>query len=346
MKKSFERLLDLYDYEFPQDLIAQEPVFPRDSAKLLVYDKQKNKAAYDTFKNLAKYLPQKAVLVFNETKVIPARLAAKKETGGKVNILYLSAEGKELKVMADRKLPAGGKIFLSDSVFFTVSGQKEKYYFLRPSFSVKKLYGVLEKYGAAPLPPYIKHSPLTKKQLKEKYQAVFARHKGSVAAPTASLHFTGRSMRSLRKSGFDVCFVTLHVNLGTFAPLEEKNIKEKKLHKEFYQIDKKTADFLNRAKKEGRPIIGVGTTAVRALESAARFSGKIDNLSGITDIFIEEGYKSKFTDGIVTNFHVPRSSLLMLVSAFAGRKRLLKLYRQAIQRKFRLFSFGDGMLIV
>lgn len=341
----FEKLLNLYDYEFPADLIAQEPVSPRDSARLLAYDRKKDKISLGTFTDLAGYLPKNAVLVFNETKVIPAKFEVKKNTGGKARLIYLAAEGGLIKVMADRKLSVGTNIFVSKKIWFFVAKQKEKYYFLKASFPLAKVSAVLEKYGQAPLPPYIKHSPLGKKELREKYQTVFARRLGSVAAPTASLHFTKRLLARIKKSGLDIKFVTLHVNLGTFAPLEEKNIRENKLHEEFYSIDKKTAVFLNKAKKSGRPIIAVGTTTVRTLESAAGDRGMLEKNSGKTSIFIRDNYRFKFTDGIITNFHVPRSSLLMMVSAFVGRKKLFEIYRKAINKKFRLFSFGDGMCI-
>jgi len=348
-----QKILSAYNYQFSSKLIAQKPASPRDNARLLVYDRKKDKICYDKFFDLTKYLPKNAVLVFNETKVIPAKFEVRKETGGKARLIYLAADKNLVKVMADRKLEVGANIFLTKKIFFTVKKQEGKYYFLKPSFcgersrtiSFKNLQEVLKKYGQAPLPPYIKHSPLTRKELKEKYQAIFARREGSVAAPTASLHFTKRLMGKIKKKECDIKFITLHVNLGTFAPLEEKNIKEKKLHEEFYKIDRKTADFLNQAKKEDRPIIGVGTTAVRALESAANDKKILKKLSGVTDIFIRENYKFKFIDGIITNFHVPRSSLLMLVAAFAGRKKLLALYQKAINKKFRLFSFGDGMMI-
>lgn len=377
---SLEDILSLYDYKFPKKLIAEEPASPRDVANLLVYSRKENKVFYDTFMNLPKYLPphqkdlfikmgisgvksrrvlpkitgadswcgglsKKAVLVFNETKVIPARLTAHKKTGGRVKLLYLSREGGFLKVMADRKIAIGSKLYLTPRLFFIIEKQEEKYYFLKFSFPIEDVYKILDKYGEAPLPPYIKQSSLSKKEIKEKYQTVFAKVKGSVAAPTASLHFTGRLMKKIKSSGFDIKFITLHVNLGTFAPLTENNLKEGKLHKEYYEIDKGTAKFLNKAKAEGRPIIAVGTTVARTLESATDEKGILSKLSGTTEIFIKDDYKFKFIDGIVTNFHVPRSSLLMLVSAFTGREKLLELYRKAIRKKFRLFSFGDGMMI-
>lgn len=345
MDTELKKLLDLYDYDLSEDLIAQEPASPRDAAKLLAYSKKENNISYNTFKNLAKYLPEKAVLVFNETKVLPARLILQKETGGRVKILYISKEGTSLRVMADRKLTLDAQLQLTPKIYFTVCGKDDKYYLLKPSFDISKIFDILEKYGKIPIPPYIKHSPLSEKDLKKKYQTVFARSKGSVAAPTAALHFTDRLITRIKRSGCEVKFVTLHVNLGTFAPLTKEHVRSMRLHEEYYEIDKKTAEFLNKARRAGRPIIAVGTTVVRTLESASIRKSGLKKLSGTTDLFIREGYEFKFVDGIITNFHVPRSSLLMLVAAFVGREKLFELYQKAIDKKFKFFSFGDGMII-
>lgn len=342
---NFNKLLNKYDYQISPALIAQKPASPRDSARLLIYDKKSGRTRFSTFAKIAEYLPKNSVLVFNQTKVVPARLTVKKETGGKAEILYIKTVGSFIEVIADRRLIIGSKISVAPKVNFIVANQKEKYYRLKPSFPVNRLFDVLERYGQVPLPPYIKHTPLSQADLKEKYQSVFAREKGSIAAPTASLHFTRRLIENIKKSGIEVRFVTLHVNLGTFAPLTESNIKTGRLHKEYYEIDKKTTDFLNKYKKRGAPIIGVGTTVVRALESASDRNGHLINLSGATDLFIKDGYKFKFVDGIVTNFHVPKSSLMMLCASFTGREEIIELYRQAAKKKFKFFSFGDGMLI-
>lgn len=342
MKSPFEH----YNYSFPKSLIAQSPASPRDSSRLLVYNRKTGKIFYDIFRNLSKYLPKNAVLVFNETKVIPARLILQKETGGKVKILYLETEGKEIKVLSNKRLKINSILSLRGPRHtFKITGETEKGFLLTPQFPISKMPAILEKYGETPIPPYIKNSPLTEKELKEKYQTVFAKYKGSVAAPTASLHFTKALLNKIKKSGVDVKFVTLHVNLGTFAPLTPENLKSGKLHEEYFEIDPKTADFLNKARVEGRPIITVGTTVTRTLESACK-SHKLARLSGKTDLFIREGYKFKFIDCMITNFHVPESSLLMLVAAFIGKEELFSLYEKAITKKFRLFSFGDGMLIV
>jgi len=337
-------VLKKYDFRFPESLIAQAPASPRDSAKLLVYDRKKKTTSYDTFANVGKHLPEGSVLVFNETKVIPARLEVRKETGGKVNLLYIGHHGLVL-VMADRKLQVGALLSLAPKLTFKVMRHNGKYYALRPSFRPKDIFAVLETYGTTPIPPYIKHSPLKESRLRREYQAIFAKVQGSVAAPTASLHFTKPLIAKLKKQGIDVRYVTLHVGLGTFAPLTQEHLDLGRLHTEFFSVNAQTAKALNAAKKSGRPIVAVGTTVARTLESASSSRGILFPGQGSTDLFIREGYRWKFVDALITNFHVPRSSLLMLVSAFASRAKVLDLYRKAIGRKFRLFSFGDGMLL-
>jgi S-adenosylmethionine:tRNA ribosyltransferase-isomerase len=343
---NLSKLLKTYDFHVPEKLIAQAPAMPRDSARLLVYERKSGAVHFDRFCNLAKYLPQGAVLVFNETRVLPARLELFKPTGGRVRVLCLDTEKNLLKVMSDRALAEGQLLRLKGGLFFKVQKQQDKYYYLKPSFPIKNLHKVLDRYGLTPIPPYIKHSPLSEKQLREQYQSVFARRSGSSAAPTASLHFTPRLLKQLSRAGFSAKFVTLHVGLGTFAPLTAENLQSGRLHEERYEIDKPTAAFLNQAKKTGRPIVAVGTTAVRTLEAACGKPSRIKAGAGATQLFIREGYQFKFVDALITNFHVPRSSLLMLVAALAGRQQILELYQKAATRKFRFFSFGDGMLIL
>lgn len=342
---NLQQLLTQYDYALPEARIAIKPASPRDSAKLLCYERTTGKVAEDTYAHIGDHLPKHAVLVFNQTKVIPARLTVTKPTGGTARILYIAKKGNELKAMSDRKLIVGTNVAIANGLFLTVVRQEEKYYFLRPSFPLSQLEAVLDKHGITPIPPYIKETPLKEKDLRKKYQTVFAKHAGSVAAPTASLHFTDRLLKKLQKQGIDIRFVTLHVNIGTFAPLTQEHIDTGALHTESYEIDRQTAAFLNKAKQQGRPIIGVGTTVVRTLESACTEDGALKHLSGETRIFIQEGYRFKFIDGMVTNFHVPQSSLLMLVAALIGKDKLFELYRLAIKHKYRFFSFGDGMLI-
>ena len=344
-RSNFEKALEEFDYQIPPSLIAQNPASPRDSAKILIYDKQTNNVSSDIFKNIANYLPKTSVLVFNKTKVVPARLFVKKVSGGKVGILYTKHDSKYIYALSNKTLKPKTKLYLTQTIIFDVIDKKDKEYKLSPSFNTPEIFKVLEKYGKTPLPPYIKDSRLTENEIKKEYQTVFAKKQGSVAAPTASLHFTKNLLKEIEKKGHKIYFITLHVNLGTFAPLTKKQFEEKKLHEEWFEIDRKTADALNAAKKHGQSIISVGTTVVRTLESACGKTGKIKNLSGTTNLFIDENYRLKFTDSIITNFHVPKSSLLMLVSAFIGRKRLFNLYSFAVKNNFRFFSFGDGILI-
>lgn len=341
----FENLLTKYDYRIPPELIAQNPAKPRDSAKLLVYNPANKKIGYDTFKNIAQYLPPKAVLVFNQTKVIPARLTVYKPTGGKVDLLYISADNKLIKFLANKKILVGTKISINKKLWMEVVAHHQQFYFLQPSFPINRLQQILNKHGKTPLPPYIKHSSLSENQKREQYQTVFAKTGFSVAAPTASLHFTKKLMSHLRKQGMAIQFVTLHVNMGTFAPLTADQLQNNQLHHESYNISEKTASFLNQAKKSGRPIIAVGTTVVRTLETASHHQ-QLTNLIGGTQLFIRPPYKFEFTDGLITNFHVRKSTLLMLVASSIGRKKLLAIYQEAIKNQFRFFSFGDGMLIL
>src|SRR6185437_4108138 len=257
---NLDKTLQPYDYNLPANLIAQQPARPRDSARLLVYKEAPDKVSYDIFRNVGKYLPKNCVLVFNETKVVPARLQVKKETGGKAEIFYISDDKKLIKIIADRKLTVGSTLNLDQKLAFKITRQQENFYFLKPNFPISKFPNILDKYGQTPLPPYIKNSPLTEKQRRAEYQTVFAKNGLSVAAPTASLHFTKQLISSLKKQGIEVKFLTLNVNLGTFAPLKEENLKSGRLHVETYNVSKKTAEELQQAKKSGRPIIAVGTT--------------------------------------------------------------------------------------
>lgn len=354
MPKTLSKALAAYSYNLPPELIAQKPAQPRDAARLLVYNRRNQKTTFDNFGNLAKYLPKNAVLVFNQTRVIPARLPLFKETGGKVEALYISRDQKSIRVLADKKLSPGQKLCLQNPVtiksgrtlllpmYFQIKSKTEGFYVLKPSFPMLKINNTFKKFGLTPLPPYMKHSPLSEKQRREAYQTVFAKAGESVAAPTASLHFTSRLINKLKKQGVETKFVRLDVNLGTFAKLTEKQIQTGKLHHEKYFIDKPTAKYITRAKKSGRPIIAVGTTVVRTLESWK----KTKRTAGTTDLFIRPGFKFQIIDGLITNFHVPQSSLLMLVSALTGREKLLTLYQSAIEQNLRFFSFGDGMLIL
>ena len=357
----FKQLLKLWDYQLPGELIAQKPAQPRDSARLLIYTRQHSPspkpgegkgrglhASFDTFKNLGRHLPKNSVLVFNQTRVIPARLKVQKVTGGLAEILYISHDTKLVKVLSNRPLKPGAVIKITRSKAaqsFTVERRENQFYFLKPSFALAKTLNIFGQYGQTPLPPYIKHSPLSEKQKRAQYQTVFAKTGVSVAAPTASLHFTNSLINKLKRQGIAIKFVRLDVGLGTFSPLTENHMDTGKLHQEFFYIDSATAKYLNNAKRQGRPIIAVGTTVVRTLESAAR-DGQIKNLFGHTELFIRPGFNFQIINGLITNFHVPQSSLLMLVSTLVGKQTLFKLYQQAIAKNFRFFSFGDGMLIL
>ena len=337
-------IIDKYNYEFPSELIAQKPAHPRDSAKLLIYNRKTKGVNFDIFRNIGKYLPKDTVLVLNETKVLPARFEVTKVTGGKIKLLYLNGDKNIFSALSPRKLNPGEVLKFRSKEITVTKVLEDGYRFkaANKNFDIRK---ELEKYGDAPLPPYIKNSPLTKSEIKKEYQTVFAKKYGSVAAPTASLHFTKKLLTSLKEQGIKEEKVTLHVGLGTFATITEENIREGKLHSEYYEIGENVAGKLLSAKNHGSKIIPVGTTALRTLESAF-VGGKFETLSGETDIFIKEGDKLKFADGLITNFHVPKSSLIMLVAALIGRGKTLELYNLAIKNKFRLFSFGDAMLIL
>ena len=347
MPSDFQKLLAGYDYQLPAELIAQKPKTPRDSAKLLIFHRRSKQLSFDTFANIGKYLPPKTVLVLNQTKVIPARLRLKKSTGGAVEMLYLGHNSRHIRALANRKLSVGSQVSLpSTKLTFTVAKKDGQFYYLRPSFNPAQILNVLKRHGTTPLPPYIKHSPLNERQKRSAYQAVFAKAGKSVAAPTASLHFSKPLLRHLKNQGLEIRFINLDVGLGTFAPLTEAQLKAGQLHEEVYNISPATAAHLEAAKERGQAIVPVGTTAMRTLESAATKNGRLTKLKGQTQLFIRPGYRFKFADGLITNFHVPKSSLMMLVAALTGKAELLKLYQTAIARRYRFFSFGDGMLIL
>ncbi len=338
--------LRLYDYTFPQELIATAPAHPRESARLLVCRRASGETEESTFASLGDFLPANALIIFNRTKVIPARLSLTRADGAVAPALYLGTKNSLVRFLCGKRLVIGETLTAAPGNTFTVESKEGREWLLRPSFPLSDLADVLEKYGQVPLPPYIKESPLTEEERRREYQTVFAKESGSIAAPTASLHFSEELLADLEHRGITAAYVTLHVHLGTFSPLTEEQWATGALHTEEYVIPPETAALITAAKKEGRPVIAVGTTVVRTLESAADSSGSLTKLSGETSLFIREGYAFRIVDGLVTNFHVPRSSLLMLVSAFAGRENILQWYDEAIEKKFRLFSFGDGMLIL
>ncbi|MBI5794053.1 tRNA preQ1(34) S-adenosylmethionine ribosyltransferase-isomerase QueA [Candidatus Uhrbacteria bacterium] len=346
MSSAFDEALRQYDYELSPELIANKPAHPRDSAKLVVLHRATGNVTWSTFHDIAEFLPPRSLLVLNETKVIPARLTLTRATGGHVSILRLKVERGLLHALSPKALRVGEHLKLAGKEMFVVDGRTEEAWLLRPLFPVHGMDALFRKHGTMPIPPYIKKTPLTEHELRREYQAVFAKKTGSIAAPTASLHFTTHLLHDLEKSGVECARITLHVHLGTFAPLTEDQWSAGALHPEEYHIGARAMQQITHAKREGRPIIAVGTTALRTLESAADSRGHIVHPEGTTQLFIREGHRFRITDGLITNFHVPQSSLLMLVSAFAGREKIFDVYREAMERKFRFFSFGDAMLII
>lgn len=359
--------LDDYDYELPDGFIAKDPAHPRESARLFVYDTKTDEIFFDTFANIREYLPENSMLVFNNTRVIPARLWLSKPTGGKIQVLLSMNEFRPgdalVKGVVDRKLEVGTRLSFKSGAYLECVKQEEQYFFFRPSVSVDELWALLDEEGVTPIPPYIKGSSLDEKQLRNEYQTVFAKALdgagASVAAPTASLHFSTELLEKLSREGVQRSEVTLHVGSGTFAPIGEKNFENKKLFTEYWSIDSDNAARINVAKNEGVAIIPVGTTALRTIESAARIAhtsedgtpkyAVLSKSGEPTDIFIFPPYQFKMADAMITNFHVPKSSLMLLVDAMLkskGAKRDLKqLYDVAKQEEFRFYSFGDGMLI-
>lgn len=332
-----------FDYELPQELIAQHPMEPRDHSRLLVVDKESGALEHRHFYDLPDYLRPGDVLVFNDTRVIPARLHGVKDTGAHVEVFLLTrkdATDWEVLVRPGKKLQVGAKIKFSDELSCEVIEHTD-FGGRVVRFAYDGIFEeILDRLGETPLPPYIT-APL---EDKERYQTVYNRERGSAAAPTAGLHFTRELLQKIKDMGCEEVFVTLHVGLGTFRPVSEANIEDHKMHREFYTVSQEAADTVNRAKAEGRRIIAVGTTAVRTLESAGA-DGTLKAGGSWTNIFIYPGYQFRFVDALVTNFHLPQSTLLMLVSALSSREIMLAAYKKAVEEKYRFFSFGDAMFI-
>ena len=332
-----------FDYELPQELIAQHPMEPRDHSRLLVVDKHTGQIQHKHFYDLVDYLRPGDVLVFNDTRVIPARLHGTKDTGAHVEVFLLTrrdATDWEVLVRPGKKLQVGARINFSDELSCEVIEHTD-FGGRVVRFKYEGIFEeILDRLGETPLPPYIT-APL---EDKERYQTVYNRERGSAAAPTAGLHFTKELLAKIKELGCEEVFVTLHVGLGTFRPVSEANIEDHKMHKEFYTVSQEAADAINKAKAEGRRIIAVGTTAVRTLESAGA-DGTLKAGGNWTNIFIYPGYKFRFVDELVTNFHLPQSTLLMLVSTLATRDIMLATYKKAVEERYRFFSFGDAMFI-
>ena len=341
-----------YDYFLPEEQIAQDPLADRSSSKLLVLDKNTGETSHHVFKEIIDYLNPGDCLCINNTKVIPARLIGRKKTGGVVEVLLLKRLEDEKSKWEVLTRP-GKKARVGDEIIFGEEGPEDFDLLCRVTevkedgnriveFEYDGIFEeILDKLGQMPLPPYITH----RLEDKNRYQTVYAKIEGSAAAPTAGLHFTNELLEQIKEKGVKVVSVTLHVGLGTFRPVQVENILDHKMHSEYYEVSEETAKILNETKANGGRIISVGTTSTRTLESVTDENGIVHAGSGETQIFIYPGYKFKAIDGLITNFHLPKSTLIMLVSALAGRKNVLNAYKEAVEKKYRFFSFGDAMFI-
>ena len=353
-----------FNYYLPPELIAQEPLPQRDKSRLMVLDRQMNRLEHKYFPDLINYLTPGNVLVFNETKVIPARLYGRKVNGGaRVEVLLLQERGGlrwEALVRPARRVKAGSLLTFGNGLLTgkvveetaaggriiefqngepQASGRQDAY----PTGLCHDTFKTsLEKIGLMPLPPYIKKYPADP----ARYQTVYARQEGSVAAPTAGLHFTPELLTQIKEKGGQVVFVLLHVGLGTFQPVRKKIVSCHQMHSEYFSVGADAAEVINKGRRQGKRIIAVGTTTVRCLETMALESGEVKSGAGWTDLFIYPGYRFKAIDGLVTNFHLPRSTLLLMVSALAGREKIHQAYQEAIKQRYRFYSFGDAMLIL
>lgn len=337
---------DFY-YDLPQELIAQDPLEDRSSSRLLVLDKENGDIEHHIFKDVINYLKQGDCLVINDTKVIPARLIGSKiGTDAKIEILLLKRKENDIwetlvkpgkKAKPGTRISFGDGILVGEVIDVVDEGNRLVHFEYEGIFEE-----ILDRLGQMPLPPYITH------QLKDKdrYNTVYATHDGSAAAPTAGLHFTPELLAEIQSKGIDIARVTLHVGLGTFRPVKVDDVESHHMHSEFYMIDEEAAGKINRAKENGKRVICVGTTSCRTIESAADEKGHIEACSGWTEIFIYPGYQFKILDGLITNFHLPESTLIMLVSALAGKEQIMAAYEEAVRERYRFFSFGDAMLIL
>lgn len=334
-----------FDFQLPEELIAQTPLERRDASRLLTLDKNTGAVAHHHFYDLPRFLRAGDCMVLNDSRVLPARLIGRRPSGGACEVLLLVDKGENLwecLVRPGRKLKPGAQVIFGDGhLTATIEAELED-----GKRAVRFHYQgifleILEQLGKMPLPPYIK----AELQDQERYQTVYSKVTGSAAAPTAGLHFTPELLEQIRDIGIKVCYVTLHVGLGTFRPVKTENIDDHEMHSEFCAISRETADTINETKKNGGRVICVGTTSCRTIESFAAEDGTLSERSGWTNIFIYPGYKFKVLDALVTNFHLPQSTLIMLVSALAGREHVLAAYETAVREKYRFFSFGDAMFI-
>ena len=338
---------EAYDYYLPENLIAQFPLEPRDTARMLVYDRSNKTINHRVFSDIVDYFKEGDVLVLNNTRVIPARLiGSKKDTHASIEVLLLKRLNYtdwEVLMKPGKRAKIGTIIEFSEELSCEVldntdfGGKIVKFIF------DGVFENILDKLGSMPLPPYIKNAP---KGIKEEYNTVYAKYDGSAAAPTAGLHFTDGLLKKLINKGVIIAEVLLHVGLGTFRPVKEDDITKHPMHTEYYEVSEDTANIINTAKKEGRRIIACGTTSVRTLESATNSDGVIEAKKGNTNIFIYPGYRFKMVDALITNFHLPKSTLLMLVSAFMGRDEAIAMYEEAVRKEYRFFSFGDATFLM
>lgn len=340
--------VDLFDFNLPESLIAQTPLKNRSDSRLMVLNKETGDLKHTVFKNITEYLQPGDCLVLNDTKVLPARLfGIKEDTGAKIEVLLLKQtedDRWETLVKPAKRIKIGSEIIFGDGKLKATCIEEKEHGGRILEFQYEGIfYEVLDALGEMPLPPYIKE------QLddRDRYQTVYAKESGSAAAPTAGLHFTEELLEEIKNMGVHIAFITLHVGLGTFRPVSVEDVDKHSMHAEFYQVNEETAELINNVKKQGGRIISVGTTSTRTLETiASANNGQIVSTSGWTDIFIFPGYEFKGIDGMITNFHLPKSTLIMLVSALAGREHVLHAYEEAVNQKYRFFSFGDAMLII
>lgn len=351
--------VEQYNYELPEELIRTQGVEPRDMARLFVYDTKTDTVTLDAFKNLAEYLPEHSLMVLNNTRVLPARLWLRKETGGKIEVFVLlnqiieASPQYRIPVLVDRKVVVGQQLLFPNEEVLEVVGQDENIFYVTLEGGKERLEELLALYGETPVPHYLEDTTLSEDVLRERYQTVFAKNnageRASVAAPTASLHFTERVFENLEVKGITETRLTLDVGLGTFAPLSEQSFESGRLHQEYVEVSSETADTLNQAKQNNKPVIAVGTTVTRTLEAIGQ-TGAVQSYQGPVDIFLYPPYQFQTVDILITNFHLPKTSLMLLVDAFLqdkGSKRgVVSLYEEAIREKFSFYSFGDSMLIL
>ena len=336
-----------FNYELPKELIAQHPYDKRDEARLMVLDKNEELIEHKVFKDVIDYLNPGDCLVINNTKVIPARLYGKKDTGANVQFLLLKRiEGDtwEAMVKPGNKLKPGSKVIFGDGLLKATVQEILEGGNRKVEFEYNGIFNeILDQIGMMPLPPYITEAS---REDNEKYQTVYARYEGSAAAPTAGLHFTEELLEKIKEKGVEVAKVTLHVGIGTFRPVKVETVEEHEMHSEHYYIKKEDADKINKAKLNGNRVIAVGTTSCRVLESVSDEKGMVKEIEGDTSIFIYPGYKFNCIDSLITNFHLPESTLIMLVSSLAGKDFIMKAYNEAVKKEYKFFSFGDAMIIL